>query len=234
MLKKLLEQGFKMNPFQNPNLEEIVALTDKNGYEIAVFTEFRIKKNIERAIKNNALDPQKTFQNFKENQPFQKIIKQKATDFIKKNGWSFAILGQTGSGKSHICDSILIELIKKNYNAKKINWSEEINYLKFNQNQLNPFLSKLNSNDIIAIDDFWKTSKNTPPTDIEIEIGYMIINFCYNKKKKLIINSEKTIDQIRYFDQSIAGRLIEMTGDTLINVSLCDKKNYREVNDWSV
>lgn len=234
-LEQYLKLGYKIKPYQDLETDEIVILINpENGYEIGCFTNLGLQKQIERSIKNNNLDLNKTFQKFETNQPFQKTIKKKANDFLEKNGWAFAILGQTGCGKSHISDSLLIQFIKKHIDVIKINWIEQVNFLKFNQEQINLFLKKLNHFKVVAIDDFWKTTKNTPPTDIEVEIGYMIINFCYNNKKKLIINSEKTIEQIRSFDRSVAGRIIEMSGDMLINISICDNKNYREVNNWSI
>lgn len=183
----------------------------------------------------------KNFENFKAKTTWQKRLLKKAKEFVNciSNFW-FYVGGQCGSGKTHICTSIIIELLKKNRDVYYMPWRDEITKLKsviFNENKYGSFIYRLKSVEILYIDDFFKTGKNLKkdfqaPTQQEVNIAYEIINTRYATKKNTIFSSELSIDDLDKIDESISGRICEMCHNscffTFINSSL--ENDYRKNN----
>ena len=94
---------------------------------------------------------------------------------VISNFW-FYVGGQCGSGKTHICTSIIIELLKKNRDVYYMPWRDEITKLKsviFNENKYGSFIYRLKSVEILYIDDFFKTGKNKEPVKNQSSSAFM-------------------------------------------------------------
>ena len=176
-----------------------------------------------------------SFDKYKTNEEWQKMVLEKAKQFIDDKDIAFVYLGSSGVGKSFICTALSKELILKGYEFRFMNWINEINNIKANRmnSQLyNSLMYELKNIEVLYIDDFLKTDKDTKPTSADINIALEIINFRYNlsrgnpKRYITIISSEKSLDQIRDYDEALAGRIKEMAGNYYISLFGNDK-NYR-------
>lgn len=178
-----------------------------------------------------------TFDRYKTENEWQKFVLNKAQKFVDDdNAIEFVMLGQSGSGKSHICTAICRELIlKKSMDVKYMMWVEDSNILKANKMNADIYHRKLQSFEnatVLYIDDFLKNE----PTQADLSLAMELINNRYNrsrttsKRMVTIISSERTMDELREFDDALAGRIMEMSqtnnGNYLTTISGEDK-NYR-------
>ena len=156
-----------------------------------------------------------------------KKAKNKATEYIKnyeeiKNSDenSFALLGQPGSGKTHIILAIGKALIDKKYKVVYMPYLEAIKELK-NLTMLSEDYERVarryKQADILIIDDFFKDKvKNgevkSELTEADMKHIYPIINYRYLNKLPLIISSECDPMMLLALDEALATRILERTG----------------------
>ena len=180
-----------------------------------------------RVIKKN------TFNNFKVLQPFQKDMKVKAINFVKSiianKKISFFVGGQSGAGKTHICSAMLGELAKHGICVYFFNYIQDmanLNRYQYNAEQKDEYeslLSLYKQADILYFDDFMFGEVSVS----EQKIIFNIINHRYENDLPCIISSNKTMIDIEKINTPIFGRLYEMCGEFITNISSDNKKNYR-------
>lgn len=160
-----------------------------------------------------------TFDNIWENEEWQKIIKYKAMNFCNtedyKKNW-FILYGFTGSGKTTVCTTMFLELIKKGCTGKYLLWNDEITNLTNLKNNYNDLLREeydekinyLKKVDVLYIDDLLKLTPQHKTTE-HLSILYEILNYRYSSEKTTIITTELTKDQLEKMDMAICGRIYE-------------------------
>ena len=180
----------------------------------------------------------KDFDYFQTNFDFQKVIKEKAINFIKdyendnKNSPWFFIYGQYGSGKTLICEVIINELLKKFklsvlysvFNSLMI----ELKGLS-NNIQQTELLKRIDNFDILFIDDLFK---NQNITNSDINLFFNIINNRYVNNKVTILNSQKLFKNIALFDSALFSRIAEKANKYLIKISYNENYNYRLIKQF--
>ena len=142
--------------------------------------------------------------------------------------------GATGSGKSHICTAIAVQLIKRNMEVKYMLWRDEASKLKAKVNDAIyvDIIKYYKEVDVLYIDDLFKTGKSDGqnfqrPTQGDINLAFEIINSRYARKKITIISSECTLNDLLEIDEAVAGRIKQKCGDFCINIAPDRAKNYR-------
>lgn len=186
-----------------------------------------------RMLKNSGLYDKLidlTFKKFNATEEWQKTCLSVCKNFYtEQKGW-LCFTGQSGCGKTHLCTATTGYLIKQGIRAKYMLWRDEIVELKQMVNDAEMYQAKINllkTVPLLYIDDFFKTEKDKQPTQADIQIAYEILNYRYNKKLLTIISSEMQIGELIEIDEAIAGRIVEMCGDNLINIAKSTEKNYR-------
>jgi len=175
-----------------------------------------------------------TFESYKADKPFQKHIFQTAKDYINNydnESWFF-VGGQSGIGKTHICTAIAYNIMtvqKKRLRYETANeFLHELKLSAMDEINYHRIYGRLTETPVLYIDDLFKSVRTT---DADARIIFNLINDRYLKKKVTIISSEKTITDIEnaHMDLvAVAGRIIERSGEYLINVSQDNKKNFRK------
>lgn len=215
------------------------AYIDKLGYTIYTDCQCVAIRNSLRRLEQSGLGNLinlYTFENYKVKNDWQNTVIKKAYDFIDSDGIAFVFLGQNGSGKSHICTAISKELMLKGMELRFMTWINDSTKLK--QNKMNSevydkMISELQNIEVLYIDDLFKTlNAEDKPSQADINLAMEIINYRYNltrtSKKRMItiISSEKTMSQLREYDEALAGRINELAGDWQLTLTGKDK-NYR-------
>lgn len=166
-----------------------------------------------------------TFDKFEATEPWQKAIKEAAQEYAKNpQGW-FALLGQSGAGKTHLCTAICREFLLAGKRVTYMLWRDDIVKIKnaaqgtaFDEEaiELHKLLYKFKTADILYIDDLFKTGKDPKtgamqnPTAADINYAFEIINYRYNNPDKLtIISSELSEDELLDIDEAVGGRIYE-------------------------
>lgn len=202
----------------------------KDGYEINKECEcMKKRKMIDRAKRSGIWESlsEMKFDNYICNAEWQKHVKTIAMNYAKKKSGWFFIGGQTGSGKTHICTAISGALIKAGKELKYVLWRDllhNIQGVQFDYDSYSKKMQKLRDVDVLYIDDFLKSQKNT---ESELNIAFEIINDRYISHKLTIISSEKTLSEIYNLDAAVAGRITQMCGDNVITIAADAKKNMR-------
>lgn len=215
------------------------AYIDKLGYTIYPDCQCVAIRNNLRRLEQSGLGNLinlYTFENYKVENDWQNTVIKKAYDFINSDGIAFLLLGQNGSGKSHICTAISKELMLKGMELRFMTWINDSTKLKQNKMNLEVYdkmISELQNIEVLYIDDLFKTlNAEDKPSQADINLAMEIINYRYNltrtSKKRMItiISSEKTMSQLREYDEALAGRINELAGDWQLTLTGKDK-NYR-------
>lgn len=218
-------------------------LLNKDGYDYLEKCDCRLKKEIQQRTDSSGLKhllKTKTLANFKTDSHFQKKAKDLAEEYIKEflsgERNSFAFLGQSGIGKSHLLTAISAELLNKGVNVKHYIADEiiqKLNACKFDDRAYDAEFNKIADCGLLFIDDLFKSSvtnyyKQESIKQEDLREMFKIINYRYNKKLPMLINSEIYFERFVEIDQAIIGRLKEMCDHKyLLSVKPDKNKNYR-------
>lgn len=215
--------------FDGETLETSKSVSYKDGFATYNYeTPFgALQKNIARIERSGLAElvERYTFDRYQTKYTFQKIIKEQALNFLNEKGCWFSVLGQSGSGKTHICTAISIELMKQGRQFEYVLWMEAINRIKHNRFENERTLERYRTVDVLYIDDFLKTRNDTEPTDIEVELAFEILDARYRANKTTIISSEKTIEQIKKYDYAVHRRILELSKQYLLKIGKDERKD---------
>lgn len=182
----------------------------------------------------------KTLDNYYTKHPYQKGIKDKAQayleEFKKGNRYWFALLGQSGIGKTHIMAAVSGQLLKMGHVVKYYTADDIIQKLqscKFNEEDYNKQFGRIAEVEVLYIDELFKSSiqnfynKESFNSNDFREI-FKIINYRYNKNKPMLINSEIHFERFGELDQAMIGRINEKCKkEFIVSVKPDKSKNYR-------
>ena len=191
------------------------------------------RKTLKRIKQSGLMDMLRgyTFAQYKTLEQWQKVAKEKAQAFAKDgSGKWFMIAGTPGTGKTHICTAIAGELIKANKEVRYMLWRSEAPHLKALVNERETYereMRELREVDVLYIDDFFKTEKDTKPSNADVMAAFEIINYRYTHGLVTLISSEKSIDDIKDIDEAVGSRIYQMS-DGFRNVIRYEQgRNYR-------
>jgi DNA replication protein DnaC len=182
----------------------------------------------------------KSLDNYETTTEYQKHIKEIATKYIEeyKNGnrYSLALLGQSGVGKTHIMSAVSRELLDAGVEVKYHIADDIIQRLqsnKYDEQNYQLEFGKIVKAEILYIDDLFKSSitnyyKQENIKIADLKVIFEIINYRYNKKMPILLNSEIHFERFSDIDQAIIGRINEMCNyKYLVSIKPDINKNYR-------
>jgi DNA replication protein DnaC len=197
-----------------------------NDYDMQACDCWKIREALKR-ITEIGINEDLVLTAYRHDKKWQDDIYQAAVKYTKEDldklPWFF-IGGQPGAGKTHICTAIVQELISR-YPCGYMAWKAEAPKLK--AAVLDKKAGWYKSVDVLYIDDFFRGNV----TQGDINIAFDILNDRYNKKKPVIISSEKTIKELIDIDEAVASRIFERAKGNCFNISKDVKKNYR-IEGW--
>lgn len=219
------------------NKGEIMVVRDGIKYyaECGCMAVRRSIENMHRSGLGELLN-QKKFSNYKQTEEWQKGVVDTAKRFIESDSRGFLFYGQSGIGKTHICTAISRALLKQGIPLKYMLWVDESKKIKQaikDEAKYAELIDELKNVQALYIDDFFKVSKRTQPSDADISLAVEIINYRYNlaqtsKKRYItIISTEWSIKRLNEFDNALCGRLCEMASKDFILSVFGEEKNYR-------
>lgn len=185
------------------------------------FVRFLKKKGLQELLQFKIKD-------FKVEQPFQEAMKDMALRYLQEsNGEWFALLGQSGTGKTHINSAITAFIAKKNVNVAYMMWTSFVKEYKdamFDKNKNeNEILDSYKKAEFLFIDDFFKSEK----TEYIVSTAFDLINYRYTNRLTTIFTSELLFYQLMGIDEAMATRIKERCNDYILEIERDPKKNYR-------
>lgn len=171
-----------------------------------------------------------TFDAYKDQEQWQKIVKQGAMSYADNlTGW-LLFCGQSGSGKTHLCTAVCRQRLLDGDEVIYMPWRKETMELKSMDNRVNA-LKKLQTAPILYIDDLFKVGRSADgscnPTAADINIAFDIINERYTKRLSTIISTERTPTELVEIDEAIGGRIVEMAQGSIYSIERKPGRNYR-------
>lgn len=174
---------------------------------------------------------------FEATDEWQKSVLKLANQYLENNSDSwFAILGQSGAGKTMICSAIANKLLKRYRKVKFMTWTEfteKLKRMRFDVDR-DEYFDEFSKVEVLYIDDFLKgtVSVNSDVSyqvnQTDVKYAFQLINERYNKRLVTIISSEYLIDDIRdYVDEAVAGRINERCREFCLQIRKDKNKNYR-------
>ncbi|WP_240486413.1 ATP-binding protein [Bacillus haynesii] len=158
-------------------------------------------------------------------------------DFEKIRGErsnSIALLGQPGSGKTHLLIAIMNNLIKTKFvNCLYFPYVEGTGDLRKDFDQLETKLDAMRKVDVLFIDDLFKPAQGKPrATEWQIEQIQSVVNYRYLNHLPLLVSSELTTDELLDIDEALGSRIHQMCREyTVIIKGDRMKLNYR-LEEW--
>lgn len=206
-----------------------ITYIDKDGYEYAkqcdCVKQRQSLARLERSGLSGLLEKY-TFDRYEADYGFQKELLSKAKKYLNEKDKWFVVLGQSGSGKSHICTAICGELLKQGKEVRFMSWLTESVKLKQHINNAEvyePLIEDYKNCEVLYIDDFFKNESLTP---VDLKLANEIINYRCVANKRTLISSERLIGNLIEVDEAIIGRIIEMAEEYVTEI--CGKeKNWR-------
>lgn len=138
---------------------------------------------------------------------------------------SIALLGQVGSGKTHLSVAIAVNFLSKGIPVVYMPYRDIITQIKQNmldEEYYQKMLSKYKTAKVLLIDDLFKGKI----TDSDINIMFEIINHRYLNNLPIIVSSEYTAERILDFDEAVGSRIIQMCKDYTVELR-GKENNYR-------
>lgn len=172
----------------------------------------------------NIASSDKNFKTFKVNNKVSRRMRDMALDYIENfeviqfsNNHSIGFLGHPGSGKTHCCFAIALELIKKEFNPMYFPYREAITELKQNimdEIKYREKMDKYKKSKILIIDDLFKGGT----TESDIRIMFEIINYRYLNRLPIVVSSEYLSEELLNIDTAIGSRIIEICKGRLLDI----------------
>lgn len=210
-------------------LVEVVKYKQRCECYLKKVSEDRFKSKIKDSGLETMLE-KKTFKNFKVTDEWQKELLNMCTNFVKNPKGMLALLGYTGSGKSHLGTATCGNLAYYGYNVTYVEWRTEMDIAQSNYYQVEESkLDNWKNVDVLYIDDLFKTlgyDKMKIP-EREFRYAWSVINHRLERNKITIISSELTMKDFYKLDISFAGRLHEYAGDNIFVIPEDESRNYR-------
>ena len=157
-----------------------------------------------------------SFENFSEETETQRVLVAKAKVFVNTDARCFFVTGPPGSGKTHICTAILSDLISRGYEARYFIWRRDVAQIKAivtDAEQYQKEINNLKNVPVLYIDDLYKGSIS----DADKNLLFTVINDRYNSlRRKTIISTEKSIQELLELDEATGSRIVEMAKGFLL------------------
>ncbi|RKD73653.1 DNA replication protein DnaC [Sinobaca qinghaiensis] len=204
----------------------------EEGYEVYVPCPCQEQRRIDRLFKSSGISKEfqnASFQHFSLKDKHSLVLEAYNTsikyfkDFeIIRNerSNSLMLLGQPGSGKTHLLTALSNNLIKRRkVSLHYFRYVEGFNDLKDDFGKLEEKMNLMKKVDVLFIDDLFKPARGNPrATEWQIEQMYAVINYRYFAHKPILISSELTLDELVNVDEALGTRLVQMATDKIVTI----------------
>lgn len=168
-----------------------------------------------------------TLEKFETPEEWQKKIKALAQRYLREGErrW-FCLLGQSGSGKTHLCAALLGELARRGEKAAWMPWREGVRALKAAalDEGAGKLIASYTGPEVLLVDDLYKGKV----TEADRGLAYEILEARWRDPHKItLITSERPLEALCSEDEALSGRILERCGPFLVTIRADVKKDWR-------
>lgn len=128
---------------------------------------------------------------------------------------SICLLGQPGSGKTHLLIAASNYLLKRGIGVLYFPYREGFDEIKDDLDALEEKASRMKEVDVLFIDDLYKRGA----TEFEIKTMFSVINHRYLNHKPIMVSSEFLEDDLLDIDEALGSRILEMAKDFTVPIT---------------
>lgn len=160
---------------------------------------------------------------------YQEGMKKTALDYLARGRrYWLALMGQTGTGKTHLCTAVCKALLDKGFQVRYITWVDFIKTmerLRFKQEQHDGYYGPIKDAEVLYIDDFLKRERG----EAAMSIAFDLIDHREKAKRPTILSGEPLIEEIAGLDAALAGRIRQMCklGEFYFEAGRDETRNWR-------
>jgi DNA replication protein DnaC len=189
-------------------------------------------EQIERLFKSSQITPSfrgKVFSNFFTTGRPEQVTKmcecaKKYADHFgkvnkKENNW-LVLLGEPGSGKTHLSMAVCNELLRQQIPLlyfQHIEGMKEFVGMVSQKLDIGVKKDQMKQVDVLYWDDLFKPPRK--PTEFDIETAFEVLNYRYLNLKPTIISSERSMKELLEIDKALGSRIIERGKEFLVEVN---------------
>ena len=194
--------------------------------------ECMVRRRNNRRLKASGMEDlvrRYTFDNWVEEEQWQKVAKQMAMDYAeRREGW-FLAAGNSGTGKTHLCTAICGKLIDEGCDTRYVLWRDFSTNAKAavgDADEYRRLLEPLKRAKVLCIDDLFKARKGDRPTDADVKLAFELLNARYNDTAKLtLISTEWSLEGLLDIDEALGSRIYERAKKHWLNFN--GRQNWR-------
>lgn len=226
-----MESNFKCEKCK----DEGYTLKEIDGYLTAIPCSCQKMRKIESIMRSSGVNYEeytsKTLDSFNIKTDIAKRMKDTALKFLEdEDATGIGYFGRSGTGKTHICIALCLELSKQNELVHKyFPYRQEIQKLKSSFYDFERYQKQMDrwiNCDVLFIDDLFKfaNSKDNQIQNQDLQIMFDIINTRYLDKALTIFSSELSVKEITSIDEALGSRIYSMVIPYGVS---CDGENVR-------
>lgn len=213
------------------DLEYITKIVD--GQEVMVECTCKAERDHERALAHSGIFKKfksKGFKNFEENE-LNFEMKKACLNYLKskayQEGQSIMLLGQVGSGKTHLGMAIANNLLASGVFVKYIDYRQFITLIKqavTDGERYQGMIEVAKRADVLFLDDLFKGE----PTKADLKVLFEIVNARYLADLPMIVTSEILPSDMIGLDEGLVSRLMQMAE----NYTVVSKAKNKRLEHW--
>lgn len=176
---------------------------------------------------------------FQAEAPWQAQLRERTIAFIEcfrrqdtQLPKGFVMLGQSGCGKTHLCAAVCNFFIDQGKQVRYMSWlntADELKILRIEEPaSYRRRMEELSCADVLYIDDLFKAKSIQGISERDVTLAFEILNHRLNLPEGItIVSSEWLAEDLRKVDTAVAGRLLELSGNYLLQIPRGDRYNRR-------
>jgi len=169
------------------------------------------------------------FEKYEVTKSWQRTLKDVIQAYANNPAGWLLVCGQSGSGKTHLCTAAARQRLLSGDVVRYCAWREAIAKLKalsMEADRRAEILDGFKKSPVLYIDDLFQNG-GARPTTADVAIAFELIDSRYTARLPTIITTEKTPSELVQIDQAVGGRIIEMAGNNILEITPDPEKNYR-------
>ena len=176
---------------------------------------------------------------FQAEAPWQAQLRERTIAFIEcfrrqdtQLPKGFVMLGQSGCGKTHLCAAVCNFFIDQGKQVRYMSWlntADELKILRIEEPaSYRRRMEELSCADVLYIDDLFKAKSIQGISERDVTRAFQLLNHRLNLPEGItIVSSEWLAEDLRKVDTAVAGRLLELSGNYLLQIPRGDRYNRR-------